>query len=66
MVPHTYDEWKDCIVNDCKIPLTKTFAKKRLDIYENKSHAETRKFKELYGDQHLSNIIYWYKRFYNE
>ena len=62
MVPQTFEEWKSCIVNDCKIRLTKAFAQKRLSVYENAGHPETRKFIELYGKQHLDNVIYWFKK----
>ena len=62
MIPRTFEEWRDCIVNDCKIDLTKSFAQKRLSIYQDATHTETRKFIELYGKEHLSNIIYWYKK----
>ena len=61
MLPQTFEEWRNCIVNDCKIDLTKTFAEKRLTVYENGKHPETRKFISLYGEQHLNNIIHWYK-----
>ena len=62
MIPLTFEEWKNRIVNDCKIKLTKAFAEKRLTVYEDANHLETRKFVELYGKQHLNNIIHWYKR----
>ncbi|MEL6636924.1 MAG: hypothetical protein AAFW73_01915 [Bacteroidota bacterium] len=62
MIPQTFEEWKDCIVNDCSIKLTKAFAEKRLSVYENRKHPETRKFVELYGEQYLNNIIYWFKK----
>ena len=62
MIPQSYEEWKNCIVNDCKIKLTKSFAEKRLNIYQNGNHPETRKFMALYGKQHLDNIIFWYKK----
>jgi hypothetical protein len=42
--------------------LTKEFAKKRLSVYEDANHAETRKFEKLYGKQHLNNVIYWFKK----
>jgi len=29
---------------------------------KNAGHPETRKFIELYGRQHLKNIIHWYKK----
>lgn len=62
MIPRNFDEWKNCIVNDCKIELTKTFVQQRLSVYENTNHPETKKFEKLYGRQHLDNIIYWYKK----
>ena len=57
MVPRTFEEWKNCIINDCKINLTKEFAQKRLTVYLDRKNAETRKFIELYGEQHYFNII---------
>lgn len=62
MIAQTFEEWKNCIVNDCKIKLTKSFAQKRLSVYENVNHPETRNFIELYGKQHLNNIIYWFNK----
>lgn len=62
MIPQTFEEWKHCISHDCNIKLTKPFAIQRLSVYENRNHPETRKFVELYGKQHLDNIIQWYKR----
>lgn len=62
MILRNFEDWKDCIVNQCRIKLTKDFAQKRLKVYENESHTETRQFVELYGKDHLNNIIYWYKK----
>ncbi len=62
MIPLTFEEWKNCIVNDCKIKLTKTFAEKRISIYEDNNNPETKKFIELYGKRHMNNIIYWLKK----
>ena len=62
MIPTTYLEWRDCMINKCKIPLTKEFAQKRLDVYMNKKHPETKKFVVMYGEQHLQNIIRWYQQ----
>jgi len=66
MIPQTFDNWISCIVNDCKIDLTKEFASERLDIYQNVNNAETQKFISLYGKQHLQNIINWFKLVKNE
>ena len=62
MIPQTFNEWKKCIVNDCKINLTREFAQRRLSIYQNAEHSETKKFLSLYGEQHLKNIIEWYSK----
>ena len=62
MIPQTFEEWKHCIINDCKINLTKEFAAERLSILQNPTHNETTKFRGLYGELHLQNIINWYKK----
>jgi hypothetical protein len=33
-----------------------------LKVYKAKNHPETRAFKDLYGEQHLNNIIYFLER----
>ena len=62
MIPQTFTEWQNCIVKDCKIELTKTFAAKRLAVYQDPNNNETIKFVELYGVQHLHNVIQWLKQ----
>jgi len=57
MIPQTFTEWKNCIVNNCKINLTKEFALQRLAVYKDRKNSETQKFISLYGEQHLQNII---------
>jgi len=59
MIPQTFNEWTNCIVNDCKINLTKDFATQRLAVYQDNENFETQKFISLYGEQHLKNIIQW-------
>lgn len=59
MIPQTFEEWQKCIVNDCKVNLTKEFAEKRLKVYSDANNPETRKFVELYGQQHVQNVIAW-------
>ena len=62
MVPTSFEQWKDCIVNDCKIKLTEDFVARRLRVYKARRNPETRKFIELFGEQHLNNIIYWLEK----
>jgi len=53
MIPQTYDQWKNCIINYCKINLTKDYAQQRLAVYQDKDNQETQKFVSPYGEQHL-------------
>ena len=59
MIPQTFEAWKSCIVNDCKISLTKDYVMSRLAIYQDMKNKETQKFVSLYGQEHLENIVYW-------
>jgi hypothetical protein len=62
MLPKTFNDWTNCIVNDCKIDLTRDFVQQRLKVYQNSENAETQKFISLYGEQHLQNIINWFNQ----
>jgi len=66
MIPQTFNDWKNCLINDCKINLTKDFVEKRLAVYQDKLNVETQNFIRLYGEQHHTNIIQWYKKYSNE
>lgn len=66
MIPQTFEQWKHCITVDCKINLTKEFAAQRLLVYTNERNIETEKFKMLYGEGYLQNIIHWFKKIINE
>ena len=62
MIPQTFRDWTNCIVNDCKINLTKQFAEQRLLVYQDNKNSETQIFISLYGEHHLQNIINWFKK----
>lgn len=62
MIPQTFSEWKHCIINECKINLTKDFARQRLAVYLDTTHPETQKFIQLYGGKHLQNVINWFQQ----
>lgn len=65
-IPLSFEEWKKCIENDCKIPISKEFATQRLNAMLNKKSGQTITFIEKYGEQHYSNIISWLKRAIDE
>jgi len=50
MIPQTIHDWKNCIVNDCKINLTKEFAERRLGVFQDRKNPETQKFISIYGE----------------
>jgi len=60
MLPQNFQEWKSCIEDACKIKLTPAFAQQRLAVYSDSAHKETKRFAEIYGQDHLNNIIQWY------
>ncbi|EPY9770969.1 TPA: hypothetical protein N2R65_004541 [Klebsiella variicola] len=60
MIPKTYNEWENCIVNDCGIELTDSFIQQRLDVLNNESHHETKRLLSLYGKPHLEKLIRWF------
>ncbi len=62
MIPLDFEDWKNCMANNCKINLTKKFAVQRLAVYQDRQNPETQKFISLYGEQHLINIIQWFQR----
>ncbi len=62
MIPQTFEQWKNCIIHECKINLTRDFAQQRLAVYQDKKKSETKKFISLYGEQHLNNIIQWFNQ----
>ena len=62
MIPETFKEWKLCISVQCNIHLNADFARERLAVLQNNEHLETQKFKALYGQKHLDNIINWFKQ----
>jgi len=62
MIPETFNEWTNCIVNDCKIKLNKEFAAERLKVYQDSNNWETQRFKSLYGEAYLNNVITWFSQ----
>lgn len=60
-IPQTFYEWHQCITKDYGIELTPEFIEQRLKILENNTHAETIRFIELYGEEHLYMTISWFK-----
>lgn len=61
-IPENYEQWKKCIVHDCKIALTSSFIHERMAILNQENHPFTVQFRNQYGQQHLSNILEWFAK----
>lgn len=62
MIPKTYQQWYDCITQECGITLSDAFIRERLSVLENAAHQETRRFITCYGQPHLRSVIEWYRQ----
>lgn len=62
MIPDSYDQWRECITIKCGVPLTAEFIESRLETLKDGSSHEVKKFTDLYGEQHLRQVMDWYSR----
>ncbi|WP_186454470.1 hypothetical protein [Candidatus Pantoea soli] len=60
MIPQNYQQWRHCIVNECRIELTPLYIQQRLQVLNDKSHQETKRLTFLYGKTHLEKLITWF------
>lgn len=57
-----YGKWKNCIVKNCGIPLTREFIESRLAELLDDNHIKTIQFKERYGIKYIQVITNHFKR----
>ncbi|MGE0799806.1 MAG: hypothetical protein AB7O55_15925 [Lautropia sp.] len=62
MIPQTYDEWRHCIIVECRIPLTAAFVAERLNVWRDTQLDETSRFRRLYGDEHWKAVLGWFEQ----
>lgn len=62
LIPTSYDEWRHCITEICKIALTPTYIQERLQALRNPNDRMTARFQQLYGNEHLERVIGWFER----
>lgn len=60
MIPQSFEQWKDCIENKCKIKLTPSYIEGRINELSNESHPTTQIFIKLYGQEHKNNTLNWF------
>ncbi|MFD1770340.1 hypothetical protein [Sphingobacterium suaedae] len=62
MIPKDYLSWRQCIEQQCGIPLTSAFVASRLAIYRDPNLPETQRFRTRYGQGHVDAIIRWFEQ----
>jgi hypothetical protein len=58
----TYEDWKHCITEICRIPLTPDFVRQRLNELRNVSEHNTRRFVSSWGEPHRQQVIAWFEQ----
>lgn len=62
VIPRTYDQWRRCITVDCGITLTPDYIEQRLRTLADTDDYATRRFIELYGDDHHRAVVGWFEQ----
>ena len=62
MIPANYGEWRDFIEVKCRLPLTQQVIQERIAALGNESDNETKKFRDLYGDDYWMQVRSWYQQ----
>lgn len=58
----TYEDWKHCITQLCKIPLTPEFVAQRLDELRKPEAFNRQRFVQSWGERHRLQVIAWFEQ----
>ncbi|MEZ5898548.1 MAG: hypothetical protein R3D51_03545 [Hyphomicrobiaceae bacterium] len=58
----TYADWKTCIEEYCRIPLTPEFVASRIAELTDTSNERTRRFVETWGEAHRQRVLSWFQK----
>ncbi len=61
-LPRSFEDWKECIIQKCGIPLTPQYLQSRVRLLQETDSPETIRFRQLYGEAHYSRVVEWFKR----
>ena len=56
----SYEQWKHCITDICRIDLTLPFVEARLQALGNLADHETRRFIDSWGEAHRQRVMGWF------
>jgi hypothetical protein len=62
MIPYTYQDWRHCIQETCKIKLEPNFIRERLLELNDQKHPKTLEFTRHYGEEHTKLVISWFEK----
>lgn len=62
MKPTTFEDWKACITVTCGIPLTPDYVEQRLIALKDAKDYHTQKLKNMWGEEHHTQLINWFER----
>ena len=60
-IPRTVEQWRHCIVVDCRIELTRDYVERRIRELEDPNDHGTRRFIECYGTAHHAQVLGWFR-----
>jgi hypothetical protein len=66
MIPSTYQAWKHCIQEECKIKLEPNFIQQRLAELKDERHPKTLEFIRHYGKEHTRLVVSWFEQALSE
>lgn len=62
VIPASYAEWRHCIEQQCRQPLTPEYIATRLTSLRDPQETHTREFTRLYGEPQLRATIGWFEQ----
>ncbi|MCG6117024.1 MAG: hypothetical protein MEQ07_02355 [Aquimonas sp.] len=62
IIPTRYEEWRHCIQEICRIPLTADYVQTRLRELEDPGLHGTQQFLRHYGPEHLARVRAWFEQ----
>lgn len=62
VIPTRYEEWRHCIQDICRIPLTPEFVDTRLRELADPGLHSTQQFLRHYGPEHLARVRAWFEQ----
>ncbi|HMP73955.1 MAG TPA: hypothetical protein PKE55_11900 [Kiritimatiellia bacterium] len=60
--PEDYPSWRQCLVQHAEIEPTTAYFRERLQVFSQSDHPETKRFRQIYGDDRWQILCQWLER----